>query len=248
MKMKYAKTITGIGCFLALAGVTPAQEAGTQPINANTTQTAQAEIENDPRAIEWMKKVEEKYKTIQRIIAEFNQTKTSRQFLEEIDSIGTLYYIRPNKIKIEYTEPGILRNYVIDDVFYIENPEIKQVEKFHLNREDEQTQQIHQMLLGFGASVAELLKFFKMDFIENTPEDRVGIAFETKEDVQDRLFKECELYISRKNLEPISFNFVDDQDDVTSVTFSKPPLLNPEIPEEEFELDFPPDFEIIERN
>ena len=200
---------------------------------------------NDLRAIAILKKIEEKHQTIQRIVASFKQLKYSKIFLETIESEGTLRYIKPNKLMIEYIPP--LFNYIIDDVFWIYNPEIEQAERFDMSQGDSQGVRINQNLLGFGASVDELEKEFKIEWIEATPKGKAGITFTPLPKIQNRIFKKCDLFILEKELRPETLIIFDDQDDVTSITIQRV-IWNEPIDPKLFKLEFPADTEIIKRN
>lgn len=211
---------------------------------------------NNPEAIELLKKIEAKHQTIQRVQCEFTQKKTSSLFLETIESKGNFWYVKPDqnnpdRLRIEYTKPDILINMIIGDAAYIVNPVIRQVEKYNFKKEDRTTQQLNQMLLGFGQSVTELEKFFHIELAEKDPradENLLSVIFEPLPHVKNRLFKKCQVNISQKadELYPKSFIIEDTQGDTTLVTIHSV-IWNGEISEDKFSLNFPSSWDWIER-
>lgn len=225
-------------------------------VSENEAKPTTPPLENNPEAIALLKKIEQKHLTIQRVEAEFEQVKTSTLFLETIKSEGRFWYAKPDennpdRLRIEYSSPSELINLVIGNTAYIVNPEIRQVEKYNFQKEDRTTQQLNQMLLGFGQSVAELEKFFHIDIIEKAlgdDEDLLGILFRPLPHVKKRLFEECRVFISQKEdeLYPKSFTIIDTQGDKTTVTI-KSVNWNREISEDKFSVDFPKNWDWIER-
>ncbi|MBN1515554.1 outer membrane lipoprotein carrier protein LolA [Candidatus Sumerlaeota bacterium] len=253
-------TYAAMALVLTLAPCALAQEATTSTAQLDEAPTTPPMIARyDPDALDWLKKIEEKHQTIQRVVAEFDQVKMNSLFLEEIRSIGILRYIKPDRLMIVYNPPEkiseldrednpVLYNYLIGDVFWVYNPSIKQADKFYLKHEDDEQRRINEMLIGFGASVEQLKAHFRIAILPVAPDGAAGIRFVPLPENEDRLFKSMELYISKKELRPLMFHFVDSQsDDETTVTI-KNVLWNVEVDEKLFELDFPRDVEIIERN
>lgn len=238
------QTLFHITLALAFALLTGGGSAQTTDSAARADAPSTAPVIHDPRALEWLGKVESRHETIQRIHAEFDQIKWSALFLERIDSTGEIKVIKPDKLYIEY-DPALF-TWVVDDIYWVYNPEIRQVDKIYLGRGDRKTQRVNRMLLGFGTSVEELKRHFRISLIEET-DTKVGIRFKPLDDVKDRLFNSCDLYLSLEEIRPLWFYIVDDSDDETTVTI-KDVTWNPEIDPEVFKLDFPNNAEIIERN
>jgi outer membrane lipoprotein-sorting protein len=214
--------------------------------NVPTTDTAS-------QGVELIRRLEAKYMKTMTFYGEFNQTKVSKLFLEEIRSKGKFWYQKPGKFRCEYLPPNAQVNLLLDDVAYVYIPDIKQVEVYHFKTEDSPVKKLNQMLLGFGVSVKDVLEVYDVHSLprEDT-EDSFSLLFKLKKKEEGINFESINLSVRKKDLLPLKLVFIEPgagntEGDKTEILL-KSVKFNEKIDESFFKPDFPKDAEVIEQN
>ncbi len=201
------------------------------------------------QSIQFLKKLQEKNKTITTIEGKFNQIKNQKLFLEEIKSEAVFYFKKPGKFRCDYLPPNEMINYLIDNTAYMYVPENKQVDKYIFNSEGSQIKQLNQMLLGFGVSVEDIEKVFDTD-MDNTLADnekQTVIIFSSKEKDTSVNINRIHIWFDNETLKPIKVINYEDSGDETIIELKKIEY-NVKISDDKFVPKFPKDVEIIEQN
>ncbi len=171
--------------------------------SASTTDTAS-------QGLELLKRLETKYMKTMTFYGEFNQTKISKLFLEEIKSKGKFWYQKPGKFRCEYVPPNAQVNLILDDVAYVYIPDIKQVEVYHFEARDSPVKKLNQMLLGFGVSVKDVLDVYEVHSLpEEETEDSFSLFFKLKKKEEGSNFESIKLSVRKKDLLPMKLVFIE---------------------------------------
>jgi len=235
-----------LGCLALLWLWIVSTGCGLESGNALTTDTA-------GQGMELLKRLEAKYMKTMTFYGEFNQTKVSKLFLEEIKSKGKFWYQKPGKFRCEYLAPNAQVNLLLDDVAYVYIPDIKQVEVYHFKTEDSPVKKLNQMLLGFGVSVKDVLEVYDVHSLpgEDT-EDSFSLLFKLKKKEEEINFDSINLSVRKKDLLPLKLVFIEPgvgnaEGDKTEILL-KSVKFNEKINDSFFKPDFPKDAEVIEQN
>jgi outer membrane lipoprotein-sorting protein len=218
--------------------------SGVTAENTPTTDTA-------VRGRELLTLLETRYKETQTYQGEFDQVKKSEVFLEEVRSKGKFWYQRTGRFRCEYLPPNAQVNLILDNMAYMYIPEIKQVEIYHFKSSDSPVKKLNHMLLGFGASVKDVLEVYDVRWLqeEETPE-AFALIFKpihqstTEEEFQ---FEAIKIWVKKDALLPSRLVFIETGGDRTEVTLTNVEF-NKKIKDSVFKPDFPKDAEVIEQN
>lgn len=219
--------------------------SGVMPVNTPTTDTA-------VKGKELLTLLETRYKETQTYQGEFTQVKKSELFLEEVHSKGKFWYHKTGRFRCEYLPPNAQVNLILDNTAYMYIPEIKQVEVYHFKPTDSPAKRLNRMLLGFGASVKDVLEVYDVRWLpeEETPESFALIfkpIHQSTTEEEDFQFEAIKIWVRKDTLLPSRLVFNETGGDITEVTLTNVEL-NKKIKDSVFKADFPKDTEVIEQN
>jgi len=231
--------------FILMAGGRTFASGGVTPENTPTTDTA-------IRGKELLTLLETRYKETQTYQGEFDQVKKSEVFLEEVRSKGKFWYQRTGRFRCEYLPPNAQVNLILDNMAYMYIPEIKQVEVYHFKSSDSAVKKLNQMLLGFGASVKDVLEVYDVRWLqeEETPEAFALIfkpIHQSTTEEENFQFEAIKIWVKKDALLPSRLVFIETGGDRTEVTLTNVEF-NKKIKDSVFKPDFPKDAEVIEQN
>lgn len=233
-----------IFALIMLAGLSAALSANEPtpaPTAAPTTDTT-------TRGIDLLAQIEKRFKETQTYFGEFDQLKVSKLMLEEIPSKGRFWYEKPGKFRCEYLPPNEQVNLIVQDTAWVHIPQIKQVEVYHFRTEDSPVKKLNHMLLGFGASVKDVLEVYDVRWIpEEEKPDVFALLFKPKKKEEGLSFQAITIWMKKESLTPKRLVFLEDDEDTTEITLTNI-KFNEKIKESVFKPDFPRDAEVIERN
>ncbi len=200
--------------------------------------------QNSEEAIAFLGRLEEKNRGLNSLYGSFHQVRSNKMFLEEIESNGEFWYVKPDQFRCDYHEPSEARFYLLGDTGMYYTPELKQVEKFRLQTGD--SAPINQMLVGFGLSVESILDVFTVHVPAEQPEDArlFTVDFVSRDVSRTMDYTRIRITFDREELEPRLLEMEEQEDSVTVRLKKIQP--NAEIPEDKFKTDFPADVEIVE--
>ena len=172
--------------------------------------------------------------------ARFDQTHHDYILDEEESSTGILYYKVPGQIRWEYDSPFPKVLLVKDDKIRLFNPVANQVQEF---KKGEMKGAGADLLIGFGKSNAEIGKNYDVSLKEEKP-DRVTLELIPKPGSSASIFKAIELTMEKERWIPLRSLFHEPNRDTTEIIF-KDIEVNGDLPARSFELDLPPNVEIV---
>lgn len=192
--------------------------------------------------------LQKKHASLATVSGEFKQLLKSQQFLEEITSEGVFYYKKPDSFRADYHPPTESINYVLGNTAYIYTPEIKQVDVYKLQPDPNSVKNLHQLLLGFGLSVEELLKAYTVvKDEEKSDAKKIVLIFHERKYDENFPFEQISISLNRESLLPTNLVLTGKNEDITYIDVKKLEL-NPELRASLFEPKFPKDVEIVEQN
>ena len=110
------------------------------------------------------------HKNVRTIHAVFDQVRIDEVFDETIESRGELWFDKPDRFRCDYADPNKMINLIVDDSLFIYTPELNQVDYWKFESPEERDLQLHQLLIGFGIDVDQLLHLYEI----HSSEDEAG--------------------------------------------------------------------------
>jgi outer membrane lipoprotein carrier protein len=184
-----------------------------------------------------MKTAGERLDTLQAV---FDQTDHDHILDMDESSSGMLYVKVPGRIRWEYEAPARKVLLIKEDKIQLYIPTANQVQEF--NRRQSRGAGAD-LLVGFGKSNAEIGKNYDAGLVEET-DDTVLLALVPKPGTTASVFKAIDLTIEKKRWIPIRSVFHEANRDTTEIVF-KEMEVNGSLPADAFELELPPDVEIV---
>jgi outer membrane lipoprotein-sorting protein len=135
-----------------------APKSGARPAR---TDGSPRDVKNDPQALDLLRKLEERYATVQTVSGRFDQVREDPAFQEKVDSTADFSIMKPNKFRADYKPPRASVNLINGEYSYQYVPELKQVNRYRF-RDRETVRDLNYMLLGFGAKTEDLLKVYSV--------------------------------------------------------------------------------------
>ena len=127
-------------------------------------ETGTRDLKNDPQALDLLRRLEERYGTVQTVSGRFAQVRHDPAFEEQVDSTADFAIMKPNKFRAEYKPPKVSVNLINGEYSYQYVPELKQVNR-HRFRNRDTVRDLNYMLLGFGAKTDDLLKVYAVKWL-----------------------------------------------------------------------------------
>lgn len=212
-------------------------------------QQAAPRLENDPRAVEFLRGVEARNAATTSLRGRFEQSRVDRNFLDEVKSRGEFYYSAPGRFRANYEgkERGVVASsiYMVNDRLWHYVPENKQVDVTDLPKGDSAA--VNQMLLGFGVKTEKILEYFRVSMAKgDPPAGRTVLEFESLDRSRTLNFERVTIVFLTEKRTPELLR-MEDSDSETTIRLVDV-AINPTIDEAVFEPKFPSDVEIIERS
>jgi outer membrane lipoprotein-sorting protein len=184
-----------------------------------------------------MARAGEQLKTLE---ARFDQN--NHDYILDMDETasGKLYVELPGKIRWEYEPPSPKVLLVAGDKIRLFNPTSNQVQEFE---KGQMRGGGADLLIGFGKSNAEIGKNYDVSLVEEN-EATVVLELVPKPGSSASLFKAIELTMEKKRWIPVRSLFHELNRDTTEILF-KEMKVNGKLPPKAFDLDLPPNVEII---
>jgi len=177
---------------------------------------------------------------LETLAADFEQTNRDHILEEEEKSSGELYMKVPGNIRWEYDPPDGKMLLVKDDKVLLYNPVAHQAQEF---KQGQTRGGGADLLIGFGRSNAEIGKHYDVSLLEE--DDRhVVLKLVPKPDSVASVFAAIDLTLNKENWTPERTVFHELNKDTTILEFQDVRVNEP-LPPKVFELDLPPDVEII---
>ncbi len=194
----------------------------------------------DDRLNQILSEMERSGEQLKTLEARFDQN--SHDYILDMDETtsGKLYVKLPGNIRWEYEPPSPKVLLVTGDVIRLFNPTSNQVQEFERGQ---MRGGGADLLIGFGKSNAEIGNNYDVSLVEEN-EDTVVLELVPKPGSSASLFKAIELTMEKERWIPVRSLFRELNRDTTEILF-KDMKVNGKLPPKAFELDMPPNVEII---
>lgn len=172
---------------------------------------------------------------IRTLEARFTQRKESELLLEPELSSGTLSFQAPDRLRWEFAAPTSITLLIRDRRMITWYRALDRVEDVELGRHGERFTK----LLGPGASLAELRRYFSLAVAFPAAQDRpYRIDLEPLSRRIERRVQKMTIHLDRELFVPIYLSYVEAPGEVTELELEDL-QINGKIPEDRFELELP---------
>ena len=200
--------------------------------------TAPVDAERLDEILAEMQKAGDELKTLS---ADFEQTDYDAILEDRELSTGKLYLEIPGRVRWEHVEPAPKVLVVKDGLVRLYNPTAGQVQEFEQKQGSGSGG--FNLLVGFGTSNDEIAKNYDASLLEETSTS-VVLKLVPTPDSPASIFAAIELTVDKTTWTPIRSVFHEMNRDHTNIDFENV-VVNGKLPDHIFELDLPPDVEII---
>ena len=177
---------------------------------------------------------------LEAMTADFVQERTSALLLEPETSRGTFAYKAPDRARWEVLEPERTVLVVREDEMLTWYPELGTAERVEVG---EQASRVTEYLSASN-SLAKLERYFDLRVaFPDDPAVPYRIELEPRFARVEKRVRSMTLWFDRERYVPVRLRWVDPAGDTTEYRFENVEV-NPEIPDERFVLDLPPDVEV----
>jgi len=181
--------------------VTPA-EAGTKAPN------------NDPKALLFLQRVEEKNKGLKAVHATFTQARKDHLFDETVNFEGEFWYTaKPSRFRAKYTGENSSDVWLTEEKYIEYIPGQKQVDMFSITKSQEPP--VSQLLLGFGVKVDKITELFDVTSTEAAKDGETAIEFASRDLDRTMNFHKVTVHFDEAKAEPRRIVLEDDQNEIT---------------------------------
>ena len=178
--------------------------------------------------------------SLETLAADFEQTNRDHILEEEEKSSGKLYMKVPGNIRWEYAPPDGKVLLVKDGKILLYNPIAHQAQEF---TQGQRRGSGADLLVGFGRSNAEIGKHYDVSLLEED-DQHVVLKLVPKPDSAASVFAAIDMTLNKENWAPERTVFHELNKDTTILEFLDVRVNGP-LPPKIFELELPPDVEII---
>lgn len=203
-------------------------------------------IEPDPRLSSILAEMKKAGESLRSLSATFEQTDHDYILSENEVSAGVVYIRVPGRIRWEHLEPQPKVLLIEDDLIRLYNPTAHQVNEFKQGKDSSGRARGADLLVGFGKSNENIGKNYDVELLEET-EDNVVLKLIPKPDSRAALFMSIDLTLDKTSWTPIRSVFHEANRDWTDIRFHEV-TINGKLPDDAFELELPPDVEIIKQD
>jgi outer membrane lipoprotein-sorting protein len=197
--------------------------------------------EEDP-ALAFLHRAEARNASTKSLSATFSQTRVDNAFLDEVTSEGEFWYREPAQFRASYKDENSSELWMVDGRIIVYVPEIAQVDIITPRQGNRAP--IHQMLLGFGTRVEQILSVFDVSMAPEQRPGLLGIEFESRDLARSLEMERITIYFDEERAEPRVI--VAQADDSTITIDLKSIKFNPSINDAVFEPSWPDSAFVIE--
>lgn len=156
----------------------------------------------DRNGAEILKLLEARYAGVKTVKGSFTQVTVDTTFGEKIESRGSFYLKKPNRLRIDYARPHETTLLVTDRTLYRYVAQLKQVERYRIDPSNSIVE-TNYMLLGFGADTREVLRAYKVNLLRR--ERGQAVLRLVPEHPEEASFKSIEMTVDTKAQIPVEF-------------------------------------------
>lgn len=188
-----------------------------------------------------LERVKYEQKRLVSLEAEFVQEKSSEFLAAPETSRGTVSFLSPDRVRWEYRAPKPITLVIRDEVMVTWYRDLGRAERVKVGR---LSSQVFQYLNASG-SLESLLRYFRATVAFPPGDEPYRIELVPRFARVAKRLESMTLWIDRRLFLPVRVRYVEPNDDVTEYRLSKL-QINPELPDERFVLDLPPEVEVHE--
>ena len=190
-------------------------------------------------------KIQATFDTITTLRASILQANIGLQSQTTTNYSGTIYFQKPDKLRINYTKPAEQQVIYDADYLWIYTPELKQITKQNLNS----TSIPIPLFIFAGASNIDRDEFRKKHWIKLIKSDTVGTVTTYRIGIKPKSkaaeFQEISFWFNRATYLPVKAKIIDPTGIIVSLTFSTIEQ-NITLPANIFSLSVPPEVELVD--
>ena len=184
-------------------------------------------------------RVKEEQAQLHSLEANFLQRKESELFVKPEEARGRFYFLAPDRVRWEFTEPNPMVVVIGDDTMTTWYRDLGQAEVIPVGRYSEQVFKY----MGASGSLETLLDYFRVSVtFPSDPEAPYRLSLDPRYPRIAKRIQSMDIWIDRKTFVPVRLRYVEPGGDTTDYRFSDL-KINPDIPAKRFELDLPPGVE-----
>lgn len=173
--------------------------------------------------------------------AEFVQERSSEFLTATERSSGTFSYQAPDRVRWEYVAPRPISLVIDGETMTTWFHDLGRAERLKVGRVSSQVFQY----LNASGSLESLLRYFRATVAFPPGDEPYRIELVPRFARVAKRLESMTLWIDRRLFLPVRVRYVEPNDDVTEYRLSKL-QINPELPDERFVLDLPPEVEVHE--
>lgn len=139
----------------------PAALAAAKPTSASATLS-----QPTSGTLRMLRTLEAFHKDVKTVHATFHQVRVDEVMMDKVPSEGELWYKKPTLFRADYTDKQPMTTLILEDALYLYVPELKEVDYWKFENAQKRDQQLHQLLIGFGFDVDELIRTYEIQSSE----------------------------------------------------------------------------------
>lgn len=199
------------------------------------------------RVVEVLKSLEERYESVKTIKGTFSQTTLDPTFGETIESKGTFYLKKPNRLRIDYAPPHQTTLLVTERMMYRYIPQLKQVERYRIDPSNAIVA-TNYMLLGFGANTQDVLHAYRVTLATDKAEIKATKVLRLIPlRPEEASFKAIEMVVDTEQRIPLEFRVTQLDGTVATVKLDALAMtLDAPLDDKLFRPSFPPDAQTVD--
>jgi len=227
---------------MALAALLARAAAVAQEPDAPTSAAV-----SEPEAIHLLRQLEARHVDHRRVAGKFGQVRHDPVFLEDIHSSGSFYYERPNRFWCAYDEPDASSHTVIGEQITSFYPKFRRIERSRLREGGSGIGDVNCLMLAFGIEAERILRHFVVTTEPMPLPSEVQLTFVPRGPPEEWPFAALRLVLTWRDQQPQALEIVGAEGDWTRLSIEEI-VWNPLEQPARFRLQFPREFEIIDRD
>lgn len=176
------------------------------------------------------------------LVASFQEKKNLQMLKEPVESSGSFYYSRPNRVKWEYRKPESKIYLLTEDSYMAYYPEQKRAEKVNVQRYSSKLFRA----FGIGQTTSELKKYYDIELAEDSglSGSYLMVLLPKKRRIQKRI-ETLKIWINEDTFLPVQMEYQEPDGDSTVLTFNGI-RVNQEILASRFQINLPNDVTVTD--
>lgn len=167
-------------------------------------------------------------------IAEFKQVKKTELLVEPLISAGKIYFSRSGKIRVQVQSPDPVEMLLTSKKLVIFDPVSNSVKTKYIGSKDA----FMQKYFGFGLSLAQLKKRYKISAVSDDKLDRYIIRLYPKQKQAEKFIKKVEITVKAPLWLPEKLLFLEKKGDSTELQLQYK-AINEDLPQKFFDIKLP---------